>query len=69
MRRVNSQRSGELPQAEFTSAEDLKSRGPQCERPRWGAAHIGSCGGPARESVEKQISLIEEFTAARKTAE
>ena len=37
--------------------------------PRWGPAHIGSCGGPARESVEKQISLIEEFTAARKTAE
>ena len=26
-------------------------------------------GGPARESVEKQISLIEEFVAARKTAE
>ena len=32
MRRVNSQRSGELPQAELTSAEDEKEGTPQNQR-------------------------------------
>ncbi len=35
-------------------------RGPQI-----GLARLGDCGGPARESVEKQIALIEEFVEAR----
>ncbi len=32
---------------------------------RRGLARFGDCGGPARESVEKQIALIEEFVEAR----
>ncbi len=58
--RVNSERSGELPQAEFISAEDFKSTGTQT-----GHARFGNYGGPAKESVEKQIALIEEFVEAR----
>jgi len=44
-----------MPQAKFTFAEDLKSG------PHRALALCGSYGGPAKESVEKQIENIERF--------
>jgi len=60
-RRVNSEQSGELPEAEFISAEDFNPEG----NPK-AASGLWDYGGPAKESVEKQIALIEEFVAVRK---
>ena len=51
----------ELPQAEFISAEDFKRmRGPH------ETCFVGNYGGPAEESVRKQIESIEEFVASRR---
>ena len=50
-----------MPEAEFISAEDFNPEG----NPK-AASGLWDYGGPAKESVEKQIALIEEFITARK---
>ena len=49
-----------MPEAEFISAEDSNPEG----NPN-GACSVWDYGGPAKESVQKQIELIEEFVAQR----